>query len=122
MLKDLKALGINLAIDDFGTGYSNLNFLKQFPIDRLKIDRTFICTANSDPQSLAITKTVIAMAKSLNLSVTAEGVETEEQLEFLKSQRVGEAQGFYFSHPMSHEKTEEFLRRMQQAMGDKDIR
>jgi diguanylate cyclase len=121
MLKDLKALGISLAIDDFGTGYSNLNYLKQFPIDRLKIDRTFICTVSSDPQSLAVTRAMIAMAASLNLRVTAEGVETEEQLEFLRSQKVGEAQGFYFSRPVSCEKAEAFLQQAPWRKAEREI-
>jgi diguanylate cyclase len=110
VLRKLKKLGISLAIDDFGTGYSNLGYLKQLPIDRLKIDRSFISSIQSDPQSLAIIKSVIAMAESMKLSVTAEGVETEEQMELLRAERCNVIQGFYLSPPISNENAEEFLR------------
>lgn len=110
VLNELKKIGVTLAIDDFGTGYSNLGYLKRFPIDRLKIDRSFISSAHSDPQSNAITKSVIAMAENMKLSVIAEGVETEEQMAFLRSERCKEVQGFYISPPMSRESAEEFLR------------
>jgi len=116
VLRELKKIGISLAIDDFGTGYSNLGYLKQFPIDRLKIDRSFISSIQSDPQSLAITKSVIAMAESMKLSVTAEGVETEEQMAFLRTERCDEIQGFYLNPPMSNENAEEFLRSTPVAM------
>jgi diguanylate cyclase (GGDEF)-like protein len=109
MLRSLKDIGISLAIDDFGTGYSSLNYLKQFPIDRLKIDRSFVCTTNSDPQSLAITSAVIALADSLKLDVIAEGVETEEQLSYLKNQQCEEVQGYFYSRPLSKESAADFL-------------
>jgi EAL domain-containing protein (putative c-di-GMP-specific phosphodiesterase class I) len=117
MLFSLKALGVKLAIDDFGIGYSSLSYLRQFPIDRLKIDRTFICSAHADPQSLAITTAVIALAESLNLGVTAEGVETEAQLNFLKQRRCDEAQGFFLHHPLDQAETEALLRRLPGACG-----
>lgn len=110
-LRELKDLGIQLAIDDFGTGYSSLAYLKQFPIDRLKIDRTFICALNTDQQDRAIASAVISMAESMNLSVTAEGVETESQLCFLKSRRCGEAQGYYLSRPLPKEEVARFMLR-----------
>jgi diguanylate cyclase (GGDEF)-like protein len=120
MLQELKAIGISLAIDDFGIGYSSLNYLKRFPIDRLKIDRSFVCTADSDPRSLAIASAVIAMADNMNLSVTAEGVENEEQLNYLKARQCDEAQGYYYCRPMNQEKLETFLRRApRQAMQEK---
>jgi len=109
ILHRLKDIGVSLAIDDFGTGYSSLNYLKKFPVDRLKIDRSFICTVNSDPQSLAITTAIIAMAESMNLRVIAEGVETEEHLACLKNHRCEEVQGYFYSRPLNRENAKKFL-------------
>ncbi|NTW07124.1 MAG: EAL domain-containing protein, partial [Syntrophaceae bacterium] len=108
-LQNLKDIGVSLAIDDFGTGYSSLNYLKKFPVDRLKIDRSFICTIDSDPQSLAIATAIIAMAESMNLRVIAEGVETEGHLVCLKKRDCREMQGYYYSRPLSKEKADHFL-------------
>jgi len=99
MLQSLKDIGICLAIDDFGIGYSSLNLLRQFSIDRLKIDRAFVSMADPDPQSLAITASIISMAENLNLMVIAEGVETEEQLLYLKDRQCEEIQGFFYCRP-----------------------
>jgi len=96
----LKQLGIHLAIDDFGTGYSSLSILKRFPIDRLKIDRSFIANVTVDSNDAAITTTVIAMADRMGLQVTAEGVETDAQLAFLRAEGCKEIQGFFFSKPL----------------------
>jgi diguanylate cyclase (GGDEF)-like protein/PAS domain S-box-containing protein len=99
----LKDLGITIAIDDFGTGYSSLSYLKRIPLDRLKIDSSFIQHIQSKSDDDVIVRAVIAMAKSLDLEVLAEGVETENQLNFLKKNNCGEIQGFYFSRPLTEE-------------------
>ncbi len=99
-LKELQELGICLALDDFGTGYSSLNYLKRFPVDMLKIDRSFVQDVMSNADSAAVTDAIIALAKSLRLKITAEGVETKEQLEYLQMRGCDEGQGFYFSRPV----------------------
>lgn len=109
ILHILKGQGVCLAIDDFGTGYSSLNYLKRFPIDRLKIDKSFVQDITSSPDDAAITLAVIAMARSLKLEVIAEGVETEAQLAFLRARHCHEAQGYYFSPPLPAEKLTELL-------------
>ncbi|MCB1676754.1 MAG: EAL domain-containing protein [Halioglobus sp.] len=102
-LSALKRIGVQLAIDDFGTGYSSLAYLKQFPIDRLKIDRTFVQGLEKNDQDAAIIKSVIAMARSLNMEVTAEGVELPDQLEFLRGRACDDAQGFLLGRPVPPE-------------------
>ncbi|KRB79541.1 EAL domain-containing protein [Noviherbaspirillum sp. Root189] len=100
ILNTLKQMGIRLSIDDFGTGYSNLNYLKRFPVDKLKLDQTFVRDLISDPDDLSISRAVIAMAHSLRLKVIAEGVETEGQLALLAQNGCDEMQGYLFSRPV----------------------
>ena len=107
----IKAMGPRLAIDDFGTGYSSLAQLKRFPIDTLKIDRSFICDIPRDTEDKAITQAIIAMAKTLGLTVVAEGVETAEQAQFLRDHGCDEMQGFYFSKPLAAADFAELLHR-----------
>jgi diguanylate cyclase (GGDEF)-like protein/PAS domain S-box-containing protein len=99
-LSQFKEMGINISVDDFGTGYSSLNYLKRLPLDTLKIDRSFVKDLPDNEHDVTITSAIIAMAQNLGLSVVAEGVETEHQLEFLKQQGCDKAQGYYFSEPV----------------------
>lgn len=109
LLGELKSIGARLSIDDFGTGYSSLAYLKRLPIDTLKIDQEFVGDITTDPDDAAITSTIITMAHSLQLKVIAEGVETPEQLAFLKAQRCDEIQGYWFSRPLSADACLDFL-------------
>lgn len=100
ILRQLKVLEVDLILDDFGTGYSSLSYLKRFPFDRVKIDRSFINDIETDQDDAAIVKTIISMAHSLGIKVVAEGVETEEQCNFLRHNMCDEMQGFFFSRPL----------------------
>lgn len=100
-LERLEKLGIHISIDDFGTGYSSLNYLKKFPISKLKIDKSFVRDIAIDSDNELMIKAIITMAHNLKLNVIAEGVETEEQLNFLKKEQCDEIQGYLFSKPLS---------------------
>ncbi len=108
-LRKIDAMGIRIAIDDFGTGYSGLSYLRQFPIDTVKIDQSFIRDLTGDVEDDAIVRAIIAMSKSLGLSVVAEGVESGEQLSMLCELGCHLAQGYYFSQPLSIEAADAFI-------------
>jgi diguanylate cyclase len=110
VVQKLKAMGLTLAIDDFGTGYSSFGYLRQFQASKLKIDRSFIRDVAVNPDDAAITAAIISMAKSLKLRVIAEGVETEEQMTFLRAHKCDEIQGYYFSKPLAVDKVADKLR------------
>lgn len=99
-MRQFKDLGVTLALDDFGTGYSSLNYLRRFPVDSLKIDRSFISDAADDPSAAAVVTSIVAIAHSLGLQAVAEGVETRRQLDFLRHCGCDSFQGFYFSRPL----------------------
>lgn len=115
ILLQLKDLGIRIVLDDFGTGFSSLSYLLNFPIDELKIDRSFVRNLKEGTREHSIVKTIVRLAKSLDLVVTAEGVETEEQFELLKAEGCDYAQGFLFSRPVSSARAEMILRRISPA-------
>nr|WP_237178980.1 EAL domain-containing protein [Paenibacillus sp. MMS18-CY102] len=108
-LNELTALGISISIDDFGTGYSSFHYLKHFPVDRLKIDRSFVSDIEQDPGDAEIVAAIIAMAHNLNMQVIAEGVETAQQVQFLKMHLCDEMQGYYGSPPVTSERIAEML-------------
>jgi diguanylate cyclase (GGDEF)-like protein/PAS domain S-box-containing protein len=110
-LTRIKALGVKLSVDDFGTGYSSLSYLKRFPVDVLKIDRSFVNDLPHDNDSVSLVKTIIGMAHSLNLGLVAEGVETEEQMAFLTAQGCNLLQGYYFAKPMSVKRLDSWLKK-----------
>ncbi|MDD5242235.1 MAG: EAL domain-containing protein [Sulfuricella sp.] len=111
MMTEFQRLGVTLSLDDFGTGYSSLSYLKRFPIDTLKIDQSFIRGLPNDADDTAIAKAIISLARSLGLLVIAEGVETAEQLDFLRSAGCDEIQGYYYSRPLTEDN---FIRFLQQ--------
>jgi diguanylate cyclase (GGDEF)-like protein/PAS domain S-box-containing protein len=109
-LMDLHEQGVRLAVDDFGTGYSSLSYLKKFPLDKLKIDRSFVMDIDTNPASAEIVGAIIAMGHSLNLEIVAEGVENDSQLEVLRTLHCDEIQGFYYSRPIPAETFASILR------------
>ncbi|MBD3318088.1 MAG: EAL domain-containing protein, partial [Chitinivibrionales bacterium] len=113
-LTKLKNMGVRLSIDDFGTGYSSLSHLKRFPINTLKVDRSFVMDIGEDPDDEAIVALIIAMAHTLKLIVVAEGVENDKQLAFLTRHHCEEVQGYYFSPPVPAEEFEALLNKQRQ--------
>jgi diguanylate cyclase (GGDEF)-like protein len=116
-LKALKQLGVELSIDDFGTGYSSMSHLKHFPVDRLKIDRSFVRDIITDPDDAAITMAVLSMAKNMNLRVVAEGVESRDQVEYFRERLCDQVQGYCVSRPLPPEELAALVRRHEQSMG-----
>ena len=112
ILNAIHSMGTRIALDDFGTGYSSLSYLRRFPIDRIKIDRSFVRDILTEPDDAAIIRGIIALAHSLNLSVTAEGVETDAQREFLATQGCDVLQGYYFAKPLPATEFSELLAAM----------
>ena len=103
LIEKVKKLGVSISLDDFGTGFSSLNYLRQIPVDYLKIDKSFVQELSLDKQRQAIISFVVRLAHELNIQVIAEGVETLDQLSFLTSRNVNFIQGFYFYKPMNVE-------------------
>jgi EAL domain-containing protein (putative c-di-GMP-specific phosphodiesterase class I) len=110
ILKELKRMGVHISIDDFGTGYSSLSHLKHFPIDTLKIDRSFVKDLATDPKEESIVSAIIVLAHSLGMDVVAEGVETAEELSILRKHHCDKMQGYFFSRPVPPQDFEALLR------------
>jgi EAL domain-containing protein (putative c-di-GMP-specific phosphodiesterase class I) len=109
-IKELRDKGIFISVDDFGTGFSSLSYLKHFKVNALKIDQIFVKGLPSDKEDVAITTAIISLAQGLGINVVAEGIETEEQLDFLRSLNCHHGQGYVFSHPLSQEELTDHLR------------
>ncbi|CAM3230996.1 putative bifunctional diguanylate cyclase/phosphodiesterase [Asticcacaulis taihuensis] len=115
VMEELKAMGVKLSLDDFGTGWSSLGYLRRFPLDRIKIDRSFVRDIVNDHSTAAIVHSILGLARDLNLDCVAEGVETAEQLEHLRRENCAEIQGYLFSRPVEVAQIEDLLRQMQTA-------
>jgi EAL domain-containing protein (putative c-di-GMP-specific phosphodiesterase class I) len=111
ILRKLSEMGVQVSVDDFGTGYSSMSYLQRFPIDKLKIDRTFISDVTSSNDDASIVSAIVSLGHTLKLKVIAEGVETPEQLEFLQMLGCDQYQGFHYSKPMPAEEFAELIRR-----------
>lgn len=120
-LQQLKELGVRISIDDFGTGFSSLNYLKEFPLDTLKIDQSFVRELHNNPNDQTIVKTIISMARNLNLNVVAEGIETREQLVFLQQYLCNEGQGYFFSKPLPAEEISKIFTEIERIIPEHGI-
>jgi EAL domain-containing protein (putative c-di-GMP-specific phosphodiesterase class I) len=117
MLHQLRDLGVRIAMDDFGTGYSSLSYLQSFPFDKIKIDRSFVKGIGGNAGSLSIVRAVAALASGLGIATTAEGVETQSQLDAVRLEGCSEMQGFLMSKPLTFEQLKEFLQSKQTLLG-----
>lgn len=113
LLRELKALGVRIAVDDFGTGYSSLAYLRQFPVDALKIDRSFVCGIADSGESTALVRAFVQVARTLTLETVAEGIENQAQRNLLQLEHCTYGQGFLFSHPLDVSAVDSFLRTAQ---------
>jgi len=123
VISELKELGIRISIDDFGTGYSSLSYLRRFPIDTLKIDRSFVSNLDSNSENREIVRTIIGLARNLGMDVVAEGTESLAEVRYLQSLDCEFAQGYYFSRPVNDEQAQTFLseNRFMDALSIDDI-
>jgi len=110
MLLELKQLGVRISMDDFGTGYSSLGNLRSFPFDKIKIDKSFISDLTTRPESAAIIRAILTLGRSLGMTTTAEGVETRDQLAYLRAEGCMEVQGFYFAKALSNDRFQQLLK------------
>jgi EAL domain-containing protein (putative c-di-GMP-specific phosphodiesterase class I) len=115
VVNGLKSLGVRLSIDDFGTGYSSLSYLRRFPMDTLKIDRSFVQNLSGNPENLEIVRTIVSLARNLGLDVVAEGAETAAEIEHLKGLQCDFCQGYFFSKPVNSEQATNLLRKEPQS-------
>ncbi len=120
-LRQLKELGVKLAVDDFGTGYSSLNYIQPFPVDILKVDKSFADAFNTDPRKSALTATIIKLASDLELRPVAEGIERADQLEKLLDLHCDLGQGFYFAKPLPMEGIDELAARKALAKREPEL-
>ena len=115
ILQELKRMKVHISLDDFGTGYSSLSYLRRFPMDTLKIDRSFVKNLASNPENLEIVRTIMSLARNLGMDVVAEGAETAGEIEQLKALDCDFGQGFFYSKPMDSEQADNFLRKTAQS-------
>jgi len=114
-MEELKKLGIHFSIDDFGTGYASLNYLKTFPFDKIKIDKSFIDNMTSNCEDSSIVEAIIAITKKMNIEVLAEGVEKKEQVDFLVKHQGNQVQGYYFSPPVDKDACTNLLKKQSEG-------
>lgn len=115
VMQQLKNMGLRIAMDDFGTGYSSLAMLQTFPFDKIKIDRSFVQDVHKNDQRAAIVRSTLLLGAALNIPVLAEGVEVEDELQFLRSEKCASVQGFYFGKPMTRDEMRRIVEASEQA-------